>query len=205
MKKITSIVWLICLGICLVQCKNKQAVETYKVTPEFAEKIDKPAVHFTVDIPKSLKFNKPQEGKKTSSYGMIQKVNNDGIVVEMCSLGYISLDGAAFENNARSFLGQVRSLLKRGGYTIEKDTIGNLSFNGEKYMTLQAEATMEKGLTPEFEGKYLFNVVVKPNPHGNTHMIMLMNARDDQAAKTYEDFKDKLTISTIWNTFTYLE
>ena len=74
MKKITSIALLLCMQICFVQCKDKVAVETYKVTPEFAEKIDKPEVHFTVDIPKSLQFDKPEPGKKTSSYGMIQKI-----------------------------------------------------------------------------------------------------------------------------------
>ncbi|MEM6719450.1 MAG: hypothetical protein AAF611_09060 [Bacteroidota bacterium] len=209
MKNTKSIALLLCMLLFFVQCQNKnkaeEPVETYEMTPEFAEKIDKPEIHFTVDIPKSLKFNKPEIGKKSSSYGMIQKVEDDGVVTEMCSFGYISIDGVEFEENARSFMRQVRSMLTRGGYTIEKDTIGNLPFDGEKYMTLKAEAIMEKGKTPEFVGTYLFNVVVKPNPKGNTSIIFLMAARDDQDAETYEDFKDKLTISTVWNTFQYLK
>jgi len=209
MKKITSIVMLLCVQLCFVQCKDKKKlnveVETYEVTPEFAEKIDKPEVHFTVDIPKSLQFDKPVIGKKTSSYGMIRKIADDGVVVEMYSLGYISIDGMDFEENARSFMTQIRDMLKRGGYEIEGDTIGMLEFDGEKYMSLRTYGIMEEGKTPEFIGKYLFNAVVKPNPYGNTSIIMLMAAREDQGAKTYEDFKDKLTISTVWNTFKYLK
>jgi hypothetical protein len=205
MKKLAYIALLTVVCFCGIQCNTAVEVETYKVTPEFAEKIDKPEVHFTVDIPKSLQFKKPEEGKKSSSYGMIQKVNDDGVVVEMCSFGYISLDGMEYEKNTRSFMRQIRSMLKSGGYTIENDTIGNLSFDGEKYITLQTEAIMEEGKTPEFVGKYLFNVVAKPNPNGNTSIIMLMAARDDQKATSYEDFKDKLSISTVWNTFTYLK
>lgn len=209
MKKITSIILLLCVHICFVQCNNenktKVEVETYEVTPEFAKKIDKPEIHFTVDIPKSLKFNKPVEGKKTSSYGMIQKVGDDGVVTEMYSFGYISLDGMELKKNAMSFMKQIRDMLKRGGYEIENDIIGTQPFDGGEYMSLRTHGTMEEGKTPEFVGKYMFNAVVKPNPHGNTHIIMLMAARDDQAAKNYEDFKDKLTISTVWQTFKYLK
>lgn len=193
------------IAFSLVNCNTAVEVETYEVTPEFAEKIDKPEVHFKVDIPKTLKFNKPVEGKKTSSYGMIQKVNDDGVVVEMCSFGYISLDGMALDKNAISFMKQIRDMLKRGGYEIKNDIIGTQQFDGGEYIALRTEGTMEEGKTPEFVGKYLFNAVVKPNPHGSTHIIMLMAARDDQPAKTYEDFKDKLTISTVWNTFKYLK
>ena len=77
-------------------------------------------------------------------------------------------------------------------------------FDGEKYLSLRAIGTMKEGLSDQFVGRYYFNTIAKPNPHGNTHIIMLMAARDDQVS-TYEDFKDKLTISTVWKTFTYLE
>ncbi|AXG68136.1 hypothetical protein KORDIASMS9_00326 [Kordia sp. SMS9] len=207
MKKITKITLLCCVLLCFTHCKEKTkvAVETFEMTPEYAEKIDKPEVHFKVDIPKNLQFDKPVEGKKTSSYGMIQEKNDDGVVTEMYSFGYISLDGMEFEKNARSFMVQIRDMLKRGGYKVDKHEIGMLPFDGEKYVSFQATATMEEGKTPEFVGNYLFNAVVKPNPHGNTHIIMLMAARDDQNAVTYEDFKDKLAISTVWNTFKYLQ
>lgn len=205
MKKITKIVVALCMLLSLTNCKEKVPVETYEMTPEFAEKIDKPEVHFKVDIPKNLKIDKPEEGKKNSSYGMVQKVGDDGVVTEMCSFGYISLDGMNLEESGKSFLKQIRDMLKRGGYTIEKDEIGAFQFDGEEYFSLRTMGMMKEGISKEFVGNYLFNIVIKPNPHGNTHIIMLMAARDDQAAKTYEDFKDKLDISTVWNTFTYLK
>ena len=34
---------------------------------------------------------------------------------------------------------------------------------------------------------------------------MIMAARDDQSISSFEDFKDQLDISTIWNSFTYLD
>jgi len=204
MKKITSIALLLCEQICFVQCKEKIAVETYEVTPEFAKKIDKPEVHFTVDIPKSLKFNKPVEGEKTYSYGMIQKVEKDSLVSEMYSFGYIKMNGTSLEKDGQSFMKQIRDMLKSGGYEIEENKIGMMEFDGKKYLSLQAIGTMKEGLSKEFVGRYYFNTVAKPNPHGDTHIIMLMAARDDQV-KSYEDFKDKLTISTVWKTFTYLK
>ncbi|PTX58789.1 hypothetical protein C8N46_11297 [Kordia periserrulae] len=211
MKKIITIAFVLSICLCLVQCTDKQKntpkveVETYEVTPEFAEKIDKPEVHFKVDIPKNLKFTKPEEGKKNSSYGMVQKIGEDEVVTEMYSFGYISLDGMNLEESGISFLKQIRDMLKRGGYSIENDEIGTFEFDGEEYISLRTIGTMKEGMSDEFVGNYLFNIIIKPNPYGNTHIIMLMAARDDQAAKTYDDFKDKLTVSTIWNSFTYLK
>ncbi len=207
MKKITKIALLCCVLLSFTQCKEKElvAVETFEMTPEYAKKIDKPEVHFRVNVPVNLKFDKPVEGKKTSSYGMVQKVGDDGVVTEMYSFGYISLDGMEFEKNARSFMVQIRDMLKRGGYTLESHEIGMMQFDGEEYMSLQAVGVMKEGISSEFVGKYMFNTVVKLNPYGNTHIIMLMAARDGEAAKTFEDFKDKLTISTIWKTFEYLQ
>ncbi|MFK7749620.1 MAG: hypothetical protein AB8B65_14585 [Kordia sp.] len=204
MKKITSVILLLCVQICFIQCKETIEVETYEVTPEFAKKIDKPEVHFTVDIPKNLKFDKPVEGEKTYSYGMIQNVGKDSIVTEMYSFGYVKMDGLSLEKDGKSFMTQIRDMLKRGGYEIEEANIGVTEFDGKKYLSLQAIGTMKEGVSKEFVGRYYFNTVAKPNPHGNTHIIMLMAARDDQV-KNYEDFKDKLNISTVWQTFTYLK
>jgi len=181
-------------------------VETYEVTQEFAKKIDKPAVHFSADIPKSLKFDKPVEGKKTYSYGMIQEVGKDSVVTEMCSFGYINMNGSMkIVKDGATFMNQILSMLKSGGYKIEEENIGVHEFDGEEYMSLRAIGIMKEGISKEFVGRYLFNVIAKPNPHGNTSIIMLMAARDDQEAKDYDDFKDKLTISTVWNTFKYLK
>lgn len=204
MKKIKIIALLICIHFCCIQCQNKIEVETYEVTPEFAKKIDKPEVHFTVDIPKNLKFDKPVEGQKTYSYGMIQNVGKDSVVTEMYSFGYVKMSGMSLEKNGQAFMKQIRGMLKSGGYEIEEDNIGVMEFDGKKYLSLQAIGTMKEGLSKEFVGRYYFNTVAKPNPHGDTHIIMLMAARDDQV-KTYEDFKDKLSISTVWKTFKYLK
>ncbi|MBC8756761.1 hypothetical protein H2O64_18955 [Kordia sp. YSTF-M3] len=203
MKKIKLIAFSLIIHFAFVQCETKQEVITYEVTPEFAEKIDKPEVHFIVDIPKQLKLEKPVEGKKGYSYGMIQEVNKDSIVTEMFSFGYITMDGMSLEKDGQAFMKQIRDMLKSGGYEIEEDTMGMLQFDGEKYLSLQAIGTMKEGLSDLFVGRYFFNVIAKPNPHGNTHIIMLMAARDDQV-KIYEDFKDKLAISTVWKTFEYL-
>jgi hypothetical protein len=204
MKKIKLIAFLLLIQFTFVQCQTEVAVKTYEVTPEFAEKIDKPAVHFTVDIPETLNFTKPKEGVKTYSYGMIQEVNKDSIVTEMYSFGYITMNGMSLEKDGQTFMKQIRDMLKRGGYEIEEDNIGMFEFDGEKYLSLRAIGTMKEGLSDLFVGRYYFNTVAKPNPHGDTHIIMLMAARDDQVS-TYEDFKDKLTISTVWKTFTYLK
>ncbi|WP_298510321.1 hypothetical protein [uncultured Kordia sp.] len=205
MKKITSIIMLLCVHICFVQCKEKIEVETYEVTPEFAKKIDKPEVHFIVDIPKNLKFDKPVEGKKTYSYGMIQEVGEDSVTREMCSFGYIKMEGnMSLKKDGGSFMDQILQMLKSGGYKIEEKNIGVQEFDGKEYMTLRAIGTMKEGISKEFVGRYFFNVVAKPNPYGDTNIIMLMAAREDQV-KTYEDFKDKLTISTVWNSFKYLK
>ncbi|MGH1383667.1 hypothetical protein [Kordia sp.] len=204
MKKITSIILLLCVQICFMQCKDKIEVETYEVTPEFAKKIDKPEVHFTVDIPTNLKFKKPVEGEKTYSYGMIQNVGKDSVVTEMYSFGYIKMNGMSLEKDGQTFMKQIRDMLKSGGYEIEEDNIGIMEFDGKKYLSLQAIGIMKEGISKEFVGRYYFNTVAKPNPYGDTHIIMLMAARDDQV-KTYEDFKDKLGISKVWNTFKYLK
>lgn len=198
-------IWLLCLLFCFVQCKEQIQVETYEVTPEFAEKIDKPEVHFTVDVPTNLKFDKPVEGQKTSSYGMIQKIGDDGIVTEMCSFGYIKLDGLSLDTEGISFMKQIRSMLRSGGYTFDNSELGLIDFAGEKYTGFRVLGEIEEGKSDLFVGKYRFNVVVKPNPTGNTHIIFLMAAKDDAESLAYEDFKDKLTISTLWNTFKYLE
>ncbi|WP_430411765.1 hypothetical protein [Kordia sp.] len=205
MKKIKLIALLLCVHFSFVQCQTKEDVITYEITPEFAKKIDKPEVHFTVDIPKSLELIKPEEGKKNYSYGMIQKHNEDNVVTEMYSFGYISMNGMTLEKDGQSFMKQIRDMLKSGGYEIEEDNISITEFDGEKYLSLRAIGKMKDGLSDLFQGRYYFNVVAKPNPYGDTHIIMLMSARDDQDIKTYEDFKDKLTISTVWKTFKYLK
>lgn len=207
MKKIKFIAILCCIQFGFVQCQNKESIEviTYEVTPEFSKKIDKPEVHFTVDIPKSLKFDKPVEGKKTYSYGMIQEIGKDSIVTEMYSFGYITMSGGStLEKDGGTFMKQIRNMLKSGGYEIEEDNIEIVEFDGEKYLSLRAIGTMKEGLSDLFQGRYFFNVVAKPNPHGDTNIIMLMAAKDNQVT-TYEDFKDKLTISTVWKTFKYLK
>lgn len=207
MKKIKFIAILCCIQFGFVQCQNKESIEviTYEVTPEFSKKIDKPEVHFTVDIPKSLKFDKPVEGKKTYSYGMIQEIGKDSIVTEMYSFGYITMSGGStLEKDGGTFMEQIRNMLKSGGYKIEEDNIEIVEFDGEKYLSLRAIGTMKEGLSDLFQGRYFFNVVAKPNPYGDTNIIMLMAAKDNEVA-TYEDFKDKLTISTVWKTFKYLK
>ncbi|WP_160129517.1 hypothetical protein [Kordia antarctica] len=205
MNKIKLIALILVVQFNFVQCQEKVEVETYEVTPEFAKKLDKPEVHFTVDIPKQLKLEKPVEGKKSFSYGMIQEVGKDSVVTEMYSFGYISLDGMSLEKDGLTFMKQIRDMLKSGGYELEEDNIGILEFDGEKYLALQTIGTMKEGLSDQFVGRYFFNVVAKPNPHGNTHIVMLMAARDDQGISTHEDFKDKLSTSTVWKTFKYLE
>jgi len=204
MNKIKLILLFLFVQFSLVQCQTKQEVTTYEVTPEFAEKIDKPKVHFTVDVPKSLKLEKPVEGKKSYSYGMIQEIGKDSVATEMYSFGYITLDGTSLEEGGASFMQQIRDMLKGGGYDVEEDNIGVMEFDGEKYVSLRAIGTMKDGMSDLFVGRYFFNVIAKPNPYGSTHIIMLMAARDDQV-KTYDDFKDKLTISTVWKTFKYIE
>ena len=205
MNKIKLIAIALFVQLSFVQCQNEVEVTTYEVTPEFAEKIDKPPIHFTVDIPKSLDFEKPEEGKKTYSYGMIRELNDEKVVTEMYSLSYIKLEGnASLEKEGPNFMKQIRDMLKSGGYELEEDSIGMLEFDGKKYLSLQVTGTIKEGLSEEFKGRYLFNSIVKPNPYGDTNIIMLMAARDDQV-QTYEDFKDKLTISTLWKTFTYLK
>lgn len=202
MKTIKIIVLAFIIQLSFVQCQ--QEVQTYEVTPEFAKKIDKPEVHFKVDIPTSLKFEKPVEGKKTYSYGMIQEVGKDSIVTEMYSFGYITMNGMSLEKDGQTFMKQIRDMLKSGGYEIEEANIGVMEFDGEKYLSLRAIGTMKTGLSDQFVGRYYFNTIAKPNPHGDTHIIMLMAARDDQV-QTYKDFKDKLSISTVWKTFEYLK
>ncbi|WP_298426795.1 hypothetical protein [uncultured Kordia sp.] len=207
MKKIKLIAILIYLQFGFIQCQTKENIEviTYEVTPEFSKKINKPEIHFTVDIPKNLKFDKPVEGKKTYSYGMIQKIGKDSIVSEMYSFGYISMDGGMqLEKDGKTFMKQIRDMLKSGGYEIEEDNIAIEEFDGEKYLSLRAIGKMKEGLSDLFVGRYFFNVIAKPNPYSNTHIIMLMAAKDTQV-KTYADFKDKLAISTVWKSFTYLK
>lgn len=204
MKNSKLIAFTFFISFLFIQCQP--GVITYEVTPEFSKKIDKPAVHFTVDIPESLDFEKPEEGKKTYSYGMIRKLNEEKEVIEMYSLSYILLEGTMnLEKNGLSFMKQIRDMLSGAGYDLEEDNIGVVEFDGEKYLAMQAIGTMKEGISPEFVGRYFFNAVVKPNPNGDTNIIMLMAARDDQNVKTYEDFKDKLTISTLWKTFKYLK
>ncbi|WP_046756203.1 hypothetical protein [Kordia jejudonensis] len=207
MKNIKWIVVVLCVQLGFVQCQNKEKIDviTYEVTPEFSKKIDKPEVHFKVDIPKNLKFEKPVEGKKTYSYGMIQKIGNDSIVSEMYSFGYISMDGnMQLEKDGQTFMKQIRDMLKSGGYNIEEDAIGVKEFDGDKYLSLRAIGTMKEGLSDLFQGRYYFNVIAKPNPYTDTHIIMLMAAKDTEV-NSYEDFKDKLTVSTLWKSFTYLK
>ena len=176
MNNFKLILLLLCVQLSFIQCQNQkeEAVITYEVTPEFAKKIDKPEVHFKVDIPKSLKFDKPEEGKKTYSYGMIQKIGKDSIVTEMCSFGYIKLDGIALEKGGLDFMKQIRSMLRSGGYKFVDSEMGTLEFDGEKYMSLRLIGEMEEGKSDLFVGKYRFNVVAKPNPYSGTHILFLM-------------------------------
>lgn len=205
MNTIKLVLFLHFIQFSFVQCQNKEAVITYEVTPEFAKKIDKPEVHFTVDIPKSLKFDKPVEGKKTYSYGMIQKIGKDSVVTEMCSFGYIKLDGISLDKGGLNFMKQIRSMLRSGGYKFENSEMGTLEFDGEKYMGLRLIGEMEEGKSDLFVGKYRFNVVAKPNPYNGTHILFLMAVKDEDESISYEDFKDKLTISKIWQSFKYLK
>ena len=202
--KNTIVLFGLIIGFSSCNTKPKEDVITYTVTPEFCKLIDKPEVHFTVNIPKTLHLDKPKTGKKNSSYGMIQEKDNDSIVTEMYSFGYIASNGITIEEGGKSFMIQIKNMLKNAGYKIEEDTIGMTNFDGKSYMSLNMIGTMEQGLSDLFIGRYYFNIVAKPNPNGNTHILMLMAAREDQGITTYEDFKDKLSISTVWKTFKYL-
>ena len=204
MKKLTYIVGCILLQISLVNCQTKEEVISYEVTPEFAEKIDKPAVHFKADIPKDLKFDRPKEGQKNSSYGMIQKFDKDSIVTEMCSFGYIKLDGLALDKEGISFMKQIKNMLRTGGYEFDNSQLGLLDFDGEKRIGLQLVGKMKEGISDTYVGKYRFNIVTRENPNGNTHIIFLMAAKDEDESLSFEDFKDKLAISKVWQSFQYV-
>lgn len=206
MKKIKLLTLLLVVQIAFTNCQTKVKTETYEVTPEFAKLIDKPKVHFKVEIPLSLNFERPRVGKKTTSYGMIQKKNTENQVVEMCSLGYIQVTGSDFDTSAKSFLKQVKDMLEGAGYKMEESSIGYINFDGKDHLALTAIATMGKGLFDEFVGRYYFNAILKPNPKkdSNVQIMFFMSARDDQNIKSYTDFEDKLDISTLWRTFKYL-
>lgn len=200
--KIYTLLFLI--SVTFFGCQDKVEVTNYEVTPEFSKKINKPEVHFSVDIPNHLEFTKPEEGKKNSSYGMIKKLDAENNLLEMCSFGYIKLDGIPdIEESTISFFQQILGMLKGAGYNFEKDAIGVTTFGGKKYVTLQGIATMETGINKGYEGRFYFNSVAIPNPKGNTHIIMMMQARDDQNITSFNDFSNKLAVSTIWQSFEY--
>ncbi|MFD1061932.1 hypothetical protein ACFQ1Q_01640 [Winogradskyella litorisediminis] len=208
MKKILLIILAFTVQVSLTNCQNKTIeTKTYEVTPEFAKSINKPEVHFKVEIPTSLNFDKPQPGKKTSSYGMIQKKNDKNEIIEMCSFGYIDIKGQTdFEDTAKSFLGQVKDMLEGAGYKMEESKIGYIKLDNNDHLALTAIASMDEGLFDEFVGRYYFNAVIRPNPNpkASTQIMFFMSARDDQNINEYKDFIEKLDISTVWETFKYL-
>ncbi len=193
--------------LTLVNCQDKvdKNTITYTITPEFSAKIDKPEVHFTTQIPKDLIIDKPIVGKKNSSFGMIQKKNKDSVVVQMYSFSYINANPESLKVTSKTFFNQIKNMLEYGGYEMSESKIEDVTFDGEKYLALQAIGTMSNDSSPAFKGTYFFNIILKPNPYADTHIIMLMSARDDQNITNYEDFKDKLEISTIWKNFKYIQ
>lgn len=204
MKTFKLYTFLFLMSFSFFQCQEKVEVIHYEVTPEFCKKIDKPEVHFSVDIPINLNLKKPEEGKRNYSYGMIKKIDENKEVLEMCSFGYIKLEGSTeVEKNALSFLERILGMLKGAGYEFETAEIAITNFDGKKYATLQGIATMKEGLNEEFVGRFYFNSVTLPNPKDDTHIILLMQARDDQNISNYNDFSDKLDISRVWSSFEY--
>ncbi|WP_417556776.1 hypothetical protein [Mesoflavibacter zeaxanthinifaciens] len=193
--------------LTLVNCQDKvdKKTITYTITPEFSAKIDKPEVHFTTQIPKDLIIDKPIVGKKNSSFGMIQKKDKDSVVIQMYSFSYINAKQESLNFVSETFLNQIKSMLQFGGYEMIESKIEEVTFDDEKYFALQAIGKMSNDSNPAFKGTYFFNVILKPNPYRDTHIIMLMSARDDQNINNYEDFKDKLEISTIWQNFKYIQ
>lgn len=204
MKKVVVLIAIVLINSLFIRCQTKDSFITYEVTPDFCKQIGKTKVHFTVNIPKSLNFKKPIPNKKNSSYGVVEKTDKNNLVSEMYSFGHIKMDGMAIDIAGVGFLKQIRLMLKRGGYMLEPSKIGHLTFDEKKYMSLQVAGTMEKGLSDMYKGRYLFNIIIKPNPYSNVHIVMLMAARDDQI-KSYSDFADKLSISEIWKSFKYLK
>lgn len=203
MKKVAKLKILLILLVSVYSCQKDSKSIIYEVTPEFAQSIDKPEVHFVVEIPETLQFDKPVPGKKSSSYGMIQKIGTKDIVTEMYSFGYISLEGINnLEQQGIDFLKQVKSMLRRGGYLLEDSVLGQIEFDGKTYLGLQIPALMEAGKSDLFEGRYLFNVIITPNPKGNTHIMHLMCAKEEEI-NTYDDFSKNLSISKVWQSFRY--
>lgn len=202
MKYTKSLIALFLIQFFLTSCQTKEDVHNYVVTPEFSKSIGKPEIHFKVNYPKSLKLDKPTKNSK--SYGMLQERTEDGLVTEMCSFGYVKLDGITIAKGGKNFLGQITSMLEGAGYDIEESKIGFIKFDSEEYMSLNMIGTMKEGISDMFIGRYYFNSIIKPNPNSNTHIIFLMAAREDQGISNYSDFADKLSISTIWQTFKYL-
>lgn len=207
MKNNLSVVVCFVLLISTFSCKNKveKKTITYEVTPEFCTQIKKPEVHFTSEIPENLQIERPKPGKKSFSYGMFQKKNSDSIVVQMYSYGYINADSLTLKTTGKTFFSQIQSLLESGGYKMSQSKIENVNFDNNNYLALQAIGNINGKNDPSFIGTYHFNIILKPNPYKNTHIIMIMAARDDQSISSFEDFKDQLDISTIWNSFTYLD
>ncbi|HIC32763.1 MAG TPA: hypothetical protein EYO76_12685 [Flavobacteriaceae bacterium] len=88
-------------------------------------------------------------------------------------------------------------MLQYGGYEMSLCKIEDVTFDGEKYLALQAIGKMSNDSDPAFKGSYYFNIILKPNPYKDTHIIMIMSARDDQNISDFKDFENNLEISTI--------
>lgn len=208
MKKHLHIFLLVLFSqITLVNCQDKveKNTVTYTITPEFSAEIDKPEVHFTTQIPKGLIIERPIIGKKNSSFGMIQKKNKDSVVLQMYSFGYINADSVSLTTTSKTFFKQIKNMLQYGGYEMSLCKIEDVTFDGEKYLALQAIGKMSNDSDPAFKGSYYFNIILKPNPYKDTHIIMIMSARDDQNISDFKDFENNLEISTIWQNFKYIQ
>jgi hypothetical protein len=177
----------------------------FEVTKAFSKSIDKPEVHFSIEVPKCLTFYPATPEKKGSSYMKVEKHNENGVIQQMLSLGYVKLSSKdTFEESSLDFLWQLRNILVKAGFVFEEEESLVKKFDGKKYPLFQAIGTLKNNPNHEYNGRYYLKAVVVPNPNGDTNILFYMIVRDDQNISHYQDFADRLEISKIWQSFKYL-
>ncbi len=123
----------------------------------------------------------------------------------MMTFNYLHISGKVdFNTKSLDALQLIRDELVAAGFDMEEEELVVKKIDGRTYPLFQGIGTLASK-SSDFDGRYYLKGLVAPNPYGDAHVMIYMLVRDDQGISHYQDFADRVDVSTLWKTFRYLE
>lgn len=184
---------------------NCGEIKVFSVDNDYCRKMGLPEAEFTVKYPVDLIADPPIEGNQNYHYNYFLKLNNKEIQTETISLGYSTTQKNTLlkDKLSKQILNDIKPMLEQMGFELSDIFIGKKPFDGNNYYMLRARGNINNPEN-EFVGDYLIQcLIVEPDIDNENGVFVMMFANEESEIKSFDDFSNKGSISTLWKTLKF--